>query len=92
MIEAARAYRVRRTALSGAEVYSFQQQQAAYGSAPSVFRTRRFLRSLQHNLGDTRKYIVPASAAHEVIELDLVEKITPDLFDLSPSSPEGTTP
>ena len=33
-------------------------------------------------LADTRKYIVPASAMNEVIQLNFEEKLRPELFDL----------
>ena len=56
--------------------------------SPRVFRTNLYLGVLADALADTRKYIVPASAANEVIQINFEEKLRPELFDLGSEKKE----
>lgn len=91
-VDTAEAYKVRREAASGAETDRFVQLREAYSTAPSVFRTRRYLRVLRDSLEDTRKYIIGTSADSEVIQFNFEEQVGPDGFDFGSASRKGTTP
>ena len=84
----ATGYRTQRTEISAAEAQRFLIQAQTASKSPRVFRTSLYLGVLAEALRDTRKYIVPASAANEVIQLDFEEKLRPELFDLGTEKKE----
>ena len=88
----AEAFKVRREAESGAETDRFVQLREAYDTAPSVFRTRRYLRALRDSLEGSRKYIVSTSPDTEVIQFNFEEKIGADGLDFGSVSLEGSRP
>ena len=90
----AAAYAVRRTELSSAEADRFVKRLDSYRLSPEVFKMRLYLGSLRDSLANARKYVIAASPATEVIQLNFEDKLVPDLFDLGPTqkSKEGKTP
>ena len=84
----ATGYRAQRTEVSVAEAQRFLIQAQTASKSPRVFRTNLYLGVIAEALADTRKYIVPASAANEVIQLNFEEKLRPELFDLGPDKKE----
>ena len=78
----ATGYRAQRTEVSVAEAQRFLIQAQTAVQSPRVFRTNLYLGVIADALADTRKYIVPASALNEVIQLNFEEKLRPELFDL----------
>ena len=86
----AQAYTDRRKALSAAEEEQFNKLLVLHDSSPTVFRNRRYLRVMNRALKHTRKYIVSATSADEVIELNFEEKLPSTLFDLGPMQDENT--
>ena len=84
----ATGYRVQRTEISAAEAQRFLILAQTASKSPRVFRTNLYLGVIAEALADTRKYIVPASAANEVIQLDFEEKLRPELFDLGTEKKE----
>ncbi len=78
----ATGYRAQRTEISVAEAQRFLIQAQTAVKSPRVFRTNLYLGVIAEALADTRKYIVPASAINEVIQLNFEEKLRPELFDL----------
>ena len=78
----ATGYRAQRTEISVAEAQRFLIQAQTAVKSPRVFRTNLYLGVIADALADTRKYIVPASAVNEVIQLNFEEKLRPELFDL----------
>jgi HflK protein len=87
----AQAYRARRIALAASETYRFEQRLGSYHTSPEVFKTDIYLRTLSDALVGTRKYIISAVPATEVIQFDFEEKANPDLFDFGPTL-EGSNP
>ncbi len=85
-VQEARAYAARRALVASAEADRFLRQLATYKKSPRVFRTRTYLTALRDALAGTRKYIVAATVPYEVIQLNLEEKLNPDLFDVGPAS------
>lgn len=86
----AQAYTDRRKAVSEAEEEQFNKLLTLHRSSPTVFRNRRYLRVMNRALKHTRKYIVSATSADEVIELNFEEKLPSTLFDLGPMQDENT--
>jgi len=84
----ATGYRAQRTEISAAEAQRFLILAQTATKSPRVFRTNLYLGVIAEALADTRKYIVPASAANEVIQLDFEEKLRPELFDLGTEKKE----
>ncbi|MEI8064075.1 MAG: protease modulator HflK, partial [Verrucomicrobiota bacterium] len=85
---AATGYRVQRTEVSTAEAQRFLILAQTASKSPRVFRTNLYLGVIAEALADTRKYIVPASAANEVIQINFEEKLRPELFDLGTEKKE----
>jgi len=86
----AEAYRLRRTEMAEAEAYRFTQRLLGYEKSPQVFRSDIYLRTLQRALTSTRKYIISATPAHEVIQIDFENRLGADVFlDAAPKSWEG---
>ena len=84
----ATGYRAQRTEISTAEAQRFLILAQTASKSPRVFRTNLYLGVLADALADTRKYIVPASAANEVIQINFEEKLRPELFDLGSEKKE----
>ena len=84
----ATGYRVQRTEISTAEAQRFLILAQTASKSPRVFRTNLYLGVLADSLADTRKYIVPASATNEVIQINFEEKLRPELFDLGTEKKE----
>lgn len=80
----AAGYRHQRMEISAAEADRFRSQWLAAEQSPRVFRSDRYLQTLATALADTRKVIVPAGLEREVLQLNLEEKLRPELFDLGP--------
>lgn len=88
MVDEAEAERVRRVALATAAAGQFTNQVAAWRASPETYRHLVLLESLSRALANPRKYIVAATNAHEVITLNLEDKIRPDLTDIMLPSEE----
>ena len=84
----ATGYRAQRTEISAAEAKRFLILAQTASKSPRVFRTNLYLGVIADALADIRKYIVPASAENEVIQLDFEEKLRPELFDLGTEKKE----
>jgi len=84
----ATGYRAQRKLISAAEASRFETLAQTASKSPRVFRKNMYLGALAEALADTRKYIVPASAANEVIQLNFEEKLRPELFDLGTEKKE----
>jgi membrane protease subunit HflK len=66
----------------------FTNQMAAYKISPKTYRQRAYLSTVAEALGPSRKLIVSATNTHDVILLNLEEKIRPDLTDITLESPD----
>ena len=84
----ATGYRTQRAEISAAEAQRFLILAQTASKSPQVFRSNLYLGVIAEALADTRKYIVPASAANEVIQLNFEEKLRPELFDLGTEKKE----
>lgn len=60
----------------------FAHQVASFHSAPDVFPARNYLETLRTALVNTRKYVVMPTNTHDVVILDLSEKVRRDVLDI----------
>ncbi|MGD0539687.1 MAG: protease modulator HflK [Verrucomicrobiota bacterium] len=77
----AAVYGLRETTAASAEAARFTNQLAAYRASPDVYRVRTYLDTLGRSIAGARKYIVVPTNAHEVVILDLEDRIRPDLLN-----------
>jgi hypothetical protein len=59
---------------------SFQNQLIAWKASPQVYAQRTYLATLSDTMAKTRKYVIGTSNAHEVIQLNLEQKLRDDLL------------
>ena len=76
----ARSFEVRRVAEAGAIAGQFQHQIAAFEAAPTVYPQRLYLQAFAKAIAKSRKYIITTTNAHEMIQLNLEDKIREDLL------------
>jgi len=82
-IREAQAEAQRRITSAAAQAGQFTNQIAAYNASPDVYPQRLYLQTLAHASAGTRKYIVAPTNTAEVIQLDLQDKLRPDLLDVT---------
>ncbi|OHB55628.1 MAG: hypothetical protein A2Y07_09745 [Planctomycetes bacterium GWF2_50_10] len=80
----AKSYAYEKSALAKADSERFVGQLQAYRASNSIFKNEYLLSMLEEALEPIRKYIVAAdSKDSEVLIIDLQEKLTPSLYDIS---------
>ena len=82
-IRAAEGAALRRTTGATAQAARFANQIAAYNAAPTVYPQRLYLQTVARATAGTRKYIVGPTNTHDVIQLNLEDKLRPDLLDIN---------
>ncbi len=83
IVREAEADALRRTRGAAAQASQFTNQIAAYTASPDVYPERLYLQTLARASGTTRKYLIASTNATEVIQLDLQDKLRPDLLDVT---------
>ncbi len=78
----AEAYSNRIVVTAQARAAQFTNQLSAYQASPEVFRYRAYLQSLGRGATNARKYIVTATNTADVIQINLEDKLRPDLLDV----------
>lgn len=87
-VNEAEAYRVRLTALAAGTAARFTNQILAFQASPEVYRLRTYLDTVSRAVAPARKYVIVPSNTHEVVNLNLEDRIRPDLLDVTlPASP-----
>ncbi len=79
----AEAYRLTRIAGAAARSAQFTNQITAFTASPRVYPERLSLQTFARASEGTRKYIVAPTNTHDVIQLNLEDKVRTDLLDLS---------
>ena len=82
----AQAYRKERVERAKASAEQFQNQIKAMGSAPDVFRNRKYYEVLGSSLTGIRKYVIVPESAEETFIMNLEDKIAYDLLDARPDA------
>lgn len=81
-VHEAEAYSNRVVVAAQARAAQFTNQLAAFKAAPEVFQQRAYLNALQRGATNARKYILTVTNTHDVIQINLEEKIRADLLDV----------
>ena len=80
-IRAAEGAAVRATTSAAAQGARFANQVAAYNVAPEVYSSRLYLQTVAKAAAGTRKYLIGPTNTHNVFQIDLQDKLRPDLYD-----------
>lgn len=70
-----------RTASAHADAARFTNQLAAYHAAPDVYPERLYVQTIAQATAGARKYIIGPTNTHDVFQIDLQDKISPDLLE-----------
>lgn len=89
MVNQAEAERLRLVSLAAAGAGRFTNQLAAWQASPEVYRQLTRLDVLSRGMTNSRKYVLVPTNAHEVITLNLEDKIRADLTDMMLPSDEN---
>jgi hypothetical protein len=73
---------LRQKSEAAATAGQFTNQIAAYVASPEVFRTRTYLQTLVRGGATTRKCIIAPTNTSDVIQLNLEERVRPELLNL----------
>lgn len=80
----AQSYSVKKSMLAKATGIRFSSQIKAYRAAPEIYMHLQRLAVLEEGLENIRKYVVVSNKEDtQVFIIDVQEKLTPDLYDLS---------
>jgi HflK protein len=82
LVREAEAYKFQRVAAADAQATRFQQQIKAFEASPEVYATRAKLQTLIQNSTNVRYIVKTSTNTHDIFELDLQEKITPQIADI----------
>jgi membrane protease subunit HflK len=78
----AEAYKFQRVASADAQATRFQHQIKAFEASPEVYATRAKLQALIQNSTNVRFIVKTSTNTHDIFQLDLQEKISPDIADI----------
>lgn len=81
-IRQAESYRVRTIAGTVAQAAQFTNQVKAYRESPQVYSQRAYLNALANGSAGSRKVVLTSTNAHQSLNLNLEDKVRPDLMDV----------
>jgi membrane protease subunit HflK len=79
----AESHRFQRVAGLEARAAQFTNQLAAFAAAPTVYPRRLYLETVARATAPVRKLVIGATNTHEIITLNLEDKLRADLFDVT---------
>ena len=82
-VRQAEAYKMTRVAASLARAAQFTNQLTAFNASPRVYGQRMYLQTFARASVGARKYIVAPTNTHDVMQLNLEDKIRTDLGDIT---------
>lgn len=82
-VRQAEVYRIRTISAQQAEAAQFTNQVKAYREAPEVYTQRAYLGVLGRGAAQARKIVVTSTNAQGVMNLNLEDKVRPDLLDVT---------
>jgi modulator of FtsH protease HflK len=82
LVREAEGNRFQRIAMSDAQATRFQHQLKAYEASPEVYMIRAKLQALVQHSTNVRFIVKTSTNTHDTFQLDLQEKITPDMADI----------
>lgn len=84
----ARTYATNKVAWAAGQAAQFAGEQAALAAAPNVFPDRAYLTAVTKALAGRRKLVLGATNTHDVLILDMQDKIRADLQDIPIENPD----
>jgi membrane protease subunit HflK len=81
-VRVAESEALRRVSGAIAQAARFTNQITAYQAAPEVYPARLHLQTFARASADARKYLVAPTNTSDVIQIDLQDKLRPDLLDV----------
>ena len=88
LLGAAEAYSAERQASALAQASQFTNQLTAFAASPSVYPHRLYLQAFARATANSRKLILLATNSQELFQINLEEKLRPDLLDVEVPPPE----
>ena len=82
LVREAEGYKFQRIAAADAQATRFQHQIKAFEASPEVYAIRAKLQALIQNSTNVRFIVKTSTNTHDIFQLDLQEKITPDMADI----------
>jgi regulator of protease activity HflC (stomatin/prohibitin superfamily) len=84
----AQAEATRKLELASGKSAQFRKQMEAYQAAPRTYRQRAYLTSVATALGSSRKLVIGPTNTHDVVILNLEDKLRPGLDDVVIENPD----
>ena len=84
----AEAEATRKLELASGKSAQFRKQMEAYEAAPRTYRQRAYLTSVATALGSSRKLVIGPTNTHDVVILNLEDKLRPGLDDVVIENPD----
>ena len=82
LVREAEGYRFQKVAGADAQAARFVHQVKAFEASPEVYATRAKLQTMMQNSTNVRFIVKTSTNTHDTFQLDLQEKITPDIADI----------
>jgi membrane protease subunit HflK len=82
IVREAEAYQMTRTASAAARAAQFVNQITAFEAAPTVYPSRVYHQTFAASANGPRKFIIMATNTHDIIQLNLEDKLRKDLLDV----------
>ena len=94
IVAEAETYKLDRITGIAAQGQQFAHQLAAFDAAPTVYPRRLYYETMARSVAPVRKLVLGTTNTHDVISLNLEDKIRADLLDVTipPPTPPGHTP
>ena len=78
----------RKLEMASGKSAQFRKQMEAYQAAPQTYRQRAYLTSVAGAIGGSRKLVVGPTNTHDVVILNLEDKLRPDISDVVIENPD----
>lgn len=82
LLTRAESDRLTKLATVMAEATLFTNQISAYSAAPAAYSKRAYLETVARSVASARKYVVATTNTQDVVQLNLEDKLRPDLLDI----------
>ncbi len=78
----------RKLEMASGKSAQFRKQMEAYQAAPRTYRQRAYLTSVAAAIGGSRKLVIGPTNTHDVVILNLEDKLRPDISDVVIENPD----
>lgn len=87
LVQQAHSYSNNVVSAAVADAAQFKNQLVAYNAAPEVFMRRAYLQVIEQGMTNARKYVLATTNTHDIITINLEDKLRPDLLDVPLAPP-----